>query len=47
MSLREIECFMTCKHCRDIITVSEMDALNYYVSILSLSASVKLMKFIV
>lgn len=39
---------MTCKHCGDVITVSEMDGLNCYVSIFLLSASdFKFMKFLV
>lgn len=48
MRLRKIKRFMTCKHCGDVITVSEMDGLNCYVSIFLLSASdFKFMKFLV
>lgn len=44
----KIKHFMVCLHYRDVITVFEMDALNYYVSILLLSASgFKFMKFII
>lgn len=38
---------MACEHCRDVITVSDMDAFNCYVSVLLLSASAKFSKLTV